>query len=181
MAHALQTSLKLCGISVLPLSCDDYYWPHWLPDSLYGYDTPAGIDAGALLAELEQLCRQDADSMRRYDMISHMAWREPLNQAYDLIVLEGAFGPQVLLGQPLLRSLVYMDLALPMRLWRRQRRDRRERGHSLSYVIRQTFLETLPGERDFIRPLKQKADLVIQNSPAGLATLKKHARSLVAL
>jgi len=180
MARALQTSLELDGVRVLALSCDDYYWPHWTPDSLYGYDTPAGIDAEALLAELELLCRQTANSLRRYDMVSHRVWREPFQQDYDLIVLEGAFGPQALLGQPLLRSMVYVELALPLRLWRRQRRDRRERGHSLSYVIRQTVLETLPGERDFIRPLRQKADLVIQNSPSGLATLTQHARSLVA-
>ena len=75
---------------------------------------------------------------------------------------------------------MYLELALPLRLWRRQRRDRRERGHSLSYVIRQTVFETLPGERDFIHPLKQRADLVIQNSPSGLATLTQQARSLVA-
>ena len=180
MARALQTSLELDGIRVLPLSCDDYYWPEWTPDALYGYDTPAGIDAEALLAELEQLCRQTANSLRRYDMVSHRVWQEPFKQDYDLIVLEGAFGPQALLGKPLLRSMVYLELALPLRLWRRQRRDRRERGHSLSYVIRQTVLETLPGERDFIRPLRQKADLVIQNTPSGLATLTQHARSLVA-
>ena len=180
MARALQTSLELDGIRVLPLSCDDYYWPNWTPDALYGYDTPAGIDAEALLAELEQLCRQTANSLRRYDMVSHTIWREPFKQDYDLIVLEGAFGPQALLSEPLLRSMVYLELALPLRLWRRQRRDRRERGHSLVYVIRQTVLETLPGERDFIRPLRQKADLVIQNSPSGLATLTRHARSLVA-
>jgi len=180
MARALQTSLELDGIRVLPLSCDDYYWPNWTPDSLYGYDTPAGIDAEGLLAELELLCSNNANSLRRYDMVSHRVWREPFKQDYDLIVLEGAFGPQALLGQPLLRSMVYLELALPLRLWRRQRRDRRERGHSLIYVIRQTVLETLPGERDFIRPLRQKAGLVIQNSPSGLATLTRHARSLVA-
>ena len=48
MARALQTSLELDGIRVLPLSCDDYYWPDWTPDALYGYATPAGIDSVAL-------------------------------------------------------------------------------------------------------------------------------------
>ena len=96
MARALQTSLELDGIRVLPLSCDDYYWPDWTPDALYGYDTPAGIDAEALLAELELLCSNNANSLRRYDMVSHTVWREPFKQDYDLIVLEGAFGPQAL-------------------------------------------------------------------------------------
>jgi uridine kinase len=75
--------------------------------------------------------------------------------------------------------MVYLELTMPLRLWRRLLRDRRERGHSLAYVIRQTVLETLPGEREFILPLKPQADLVIQNSTAGLATLTEHARSLL--
>ena len=94
MTRALQDLLESDGIRVLPLSCDDYYWHEWTPDAVYGYDTPAGIDAEALLADLEQLCRGDATSLRRYDMVSHQARHEPLIQAYDLIVLEGAFGPQ---------------------------------------------------------------------------------------
>ena len=179
ITRTLQDRLERDGIRVLPLSCDDYYWHEWSPDAVYGYDTPAGIDAETLLVDLEKLCRGNATSLRRYDMVSHRARRDPLNQAYDLLVLEGAFGPQLLLGEPLLRSLVYLELTMPLRLWRRLRRDRRERGHSLTYVIRQTVLETLPGEREFIRPLKQKADLVIQNSTEGLATLTQHARSLV--
>lgn len=179
MTRALQDLLESDGIRLLPLSCDDYYWHEWTPDAVYGYDTPAGIDAEALLADLEQLCRGDATSLRRYDMVSHQARHEPLIQAYDLIVLEGAFGPQLLLEEPLLRSMVYLELTMPLRLWRRLLRDRRERGHSLAYVIRQTVLETLPGEREFILPLKPQADLVIQNSTAGLATLTEHARSLL--
>ena len=87
MARALQTSLDRDGIRVLPLSCDDYYWAEWTPDSVYGYDTPAGIDSVALLEELGQICRQHANSLRRYDMVSHKVWRESCTHDYDLVVL----------------------------------------------------------------------------------------------
>ncbi|UPM50500.1 nucleoside kinase [Synechococcus sp. A10-1-5-1] len=180
IVRALQTALSAQGVRALQLSCDDYYWPNWTPDPVYGYDTPAGIDTTTLLQELNQICRREADTLRRYDMVSHRTWREPLDQVYELVVLEGAFGPQVLLNQPLLQSLVYLELGLPVRLWRRLWRDLNERGHSLSFALRQTVFETLPGERQFIDPLKQEADLIVENSPNGLARLTRHAQSLLA-
>lgn len=179
VAQFLKSALSAQGVSTLVVSCDDYYWPHLTPETRYGYDTPACIDTESLRLELDQICRHQARTLRRYDMVSHALTRSPLTDSYDLVVLEGSFGPQALLGEDLLHSLVYLELGIAKRLWRRLWRDLRERQHSLSYFLMQTLLQTLPGEHRFVRPLRSQANLIIQNSPAGLASLTDHALSLL--
>ena len=65
-------------------------------------------------------------------------------------------------------GVVYLEESVPRRLWRRLRRDVRDRHRSPRYVIRQMFREMLPGERQFIQPLKQCAGIVIRDQASGL-------------
>ena len=64
--------------------------------------------------------------------------------------------------------VVYLEETFPWRLWRRLRRDVRDRHRSPRYVVRQMLLEMLPGERQFIEPLKLNASVVIRNHTKGL-------------
>ena len=90
------------------------------------------------------------------------------DSSYDLILLEGAYGPQLVLSSIPPDVLVYIQELLPLRLWRRLCRDVRYRRRSVAYVIRQMLMEMLPGERLFIHPLRNQASLVIRNQPSAV-------------
>ena len=173
-AAALDARLAARGIAALRIACDDYYRSDWTPHSLFGYDTVEAVDSEALVDDLLKAVRGQATSLRRYDMRTRRVDRRPVTEPYDLIVLEGSYGPQILLGNCALASLVYLDESLPLRLYRRLRRDVSERSRPPRYVIRQMLREMLPGERAFIRPLREQADLVVRDQARGLEALLVH-------
>ena len=47
----------------------------------------------------------------------------------------------------------------------------RKRHRSPRYVIRQMLREMLPGERRFIRPLREHADLVVRDPQHGITAV----------
>ena len=79
----------------------------------------------------------------------------PLNQPYDLILVEGSYGPQLLLEAVPISLVVYIETPVVQRLIRRLWRDVRDRHRPALYVIRQMLREMLPAERRFIYPLKR--------------------------
>ena len=87
------------------------------------------------------------------------------------MILEGAFGPQVLMERMPPDLLVYVDTSLTLRILRRLRRDTRERNRSIVSILNQTWNNMIPGERDFIQPLKQHADVIIRNPIKDLKTV----------
>ena len=94
--------------------------------------------------------------------------RRSITTPYDVILLEGAYGPQHLVNDFPFFLVMYLEESVPRRLWRRLRRDVRDRHRSPRYVIRQMLREMLPGERHFIEPLKQNASVVIRDQSKGL-------------
>ena len=170
-AVALEERLAAKDMVVLRIACDDYYRSDWTPHPLFGYDTVEAVDSEALVEDLLKAKRREASSLRRYDMRTRRVDRRPVEASYDLIILEGSYGPQLLMGRCSLDSLVYLDELLPLRLYRRLRRDVRERQRPPRYVIRQMFREMLPGEREFIHPLRKQADLVVRDQARGLEFL----------
>ena len=170
-AVALQQRLAARGIAVLQIACDDYYRSDWTPHPLFGYDTVEAVDSDALRHDLVLASKHQATSLRLYDMRSRRVDRRPIASSYDLILLEGSYGPQELLGGFPLASLVYLEESLPLRLYRRLRRDVRDRHRPPHYVIRQMVREMLPGERAFIRPLRVRADLVVRDQARGINAL----------
>jgi len=85
-----------------------------------------------------------------------------LQQPYDLVLVEGSYGPQHLLEAVPISLVVYVETPLLQRLIKRLWRDVRDRQRPASYVIRQMLREMLPGERRFIHPLKRRADFVVR-------------------
>jgi uridine kinase len=90
-----------------------------------------------------------------------------LSDGYDLIVVEGAYGPQAILPRVLIDVVVYLETPFWQRIWRRLRRDVRERGRSPISVLYQTFWQMLPGERRFIVPLRKQAHVVVRDPVEG--------------
>lgn len=172
LVAALQQRLSSEGRLVLRLSCDDYYRKDWIPDPRYGYDTVEAIETPALLDELERLRQRRCVDRRAYDMRLRRVSRQPVPQTYDVIVLEGAYGPQALVEPRVVSALVYLDANVLLRLIRRLRRDVIQRRRPLGYVIRQMLTEMLPGEQRFIAPLRASADLVIRDQRSGVIALQ---------
>ena len=160
-AH-LAEQLRGRGRRPLLIACDDYYRSGWLPSSRYGFDTVDAIDVDQLRMQLSAVRFRQLSSLRSYDMRSRKVGSRPLNQPYDLVLVEGSYGPQHLLETVPISLVVYIETPLLQRLVRRLWRDVRERQRSVLYVIRQMLGEMLPGERRFIQPLKKRADVIVR-------------------
>ena len=165
---ALADRLRELGHRPLKIACDDYYRSDWSPHSRFGFDTVDAIDAEALLCELRDARCRGLSKLRTYDMRNRCVGARRIDSFYDLILLEGAYGPQLVLSSIPPDLLVYIQEFLPLRLWRRLCRDVRYRRRSVAYVIRQMLMEMLPGERLFIHPLRNQATLVIRNQPSAV-------------
>ena len=181
--NGLVRQLESIGLTVLSLHCDNYYRSQYKPDPIAGFDTINAIDTEALLADLQAARERTLTHLRRYDMSSRVVVYRPIGESclttgYDLIVVEGAYGPQAILPRVLIDVVVYLETPLWRRIWRRLCRDVRERGRSPISVLHQTFWQMLPGERRFIVPLRQQAHVVVRDPVEGcravLARITSH-------
>ena len=170
-AAGLDAQLRAVGRQPLQIACDDYYRSGWTPHPKFGYDTVDAIDGDQLRSELLSARSRRLSGLRTYDMRRRCVGSRPVDTAYDVILLEGAYGPQLLLSSVPLAVLVYVEDPLLRRLWRRLLRDVRERQRAPFYVIRQMFQEMLPGERAFILPLRQAATVIIRDQTSGVAAV----------
>ena len=178
-SEELRKSLSQRDIPAVVIGSDDYYREQWTPDSIYGFDTVDAIDRDALVEDVQALLERRLQQRRRYDMRTRKINWESLNQTWDVVLLEGAFGPQLLMDQLHPDLLIYVDASLPIRMIRRLRRDVRERQRTILSVLRQTVMQMLPGERRFIHPLRHSADLVIRDLPTGLPLALKRIEGLI--
>ena len=163
----LAEALRAIGLDVLVICCDDYYRHHWRPHPRFGFDTAAAIDIDALRAELDEVRHHAATNLRTYDMGTRDVARKPLNQSYRLVLLEGAYGPQDLLDDGSITAMFYLEAPLLLRMIRRLRRDRQERGRKPIQIIQHMVMHMIPGEWSFIRPLRSVSALVITNPRQG--------------
>ena len=162
LAARLAEQLRARGRHPLLISCDDYYRCGWSPHSRYGFDTVDAIDSDQLRLQLSAVRYRQLNALRSYDMRSRKVSSRLLLQPYDLVLVEGSYGPQHLLEAVPISLVVYIETPLLQRLIKRLWRDVRDRQRPASYVIRQMLREMLPGERRFIHPLKRRADLVVR-------------------
>ena len=181
--NGLVRQLESIGLTTLSLHCDNYYRSRYKPDPIAGFDTINAIDTEALLADLQAGREGTLTHLRHYDMSSRVVVYRPIGEScltagYDLIVVEGAYGPQAILPRVLIDVVVYLETPLWRRIWRRLCRDVRERGRSPISVLHQTFWQMLPGERRFIVPLRQQAHVVVRDPVEGcravLARITSH-------
>ena len=167
----LAEALVQMGHQPVVIASDDYYRKDWVPDPHFGYDTIAAIDTETLISELEGLSQGNLQQRRQYDMgTKAVSWTD-VSPGWDLVILEGAFGPQVLMERMPPDLLVYIETSITLRILRRLRRDTRERNRSILSILDQTWNNMIPGERYFIQPLKQQADVIIHNPKKGLKTV----------
>ena len=164
---ALAEALGALEIESLVICCDNYYRQHGQPHPRFGFDTAEAIEVNALRAELNQVTHHAASSLRTYDMHTRDIARKSLKQSYELVLLEGAYGPQELLNDDSITALFYLEAPLLLRMVRRLRRDQQERGRHPIQIIQHMLMHMIPGEWTFIRPLRSVSKLVITNPRRG--------------
>lgn len=172
LANELALELEAIGLSALLLHCDNYYRSPYQPDPIAGFDTINAIDIDALLVDVRAARNRTLTRLRQYDMESRAIDYRPIDEkvlsdGYDLIVVEGAYGPQAILPNVVIDVVVYVETPLWRRIWRRLPRDVRERGRSPLSVLNQMIWQMLPGERRFIVPLRQQAHVVVRDPVEG--------------
>ena len=115
--NGLVRQLESIGLTVLSLHCDNYYRSRYKPDPIAGFDTINAIDTEALLVDLRAAREGTLTHLRQYDMSSRVVVYRPIGEScltagYDLIVVEGAYGPQAILPRVLIDVVVYLETPL---------------------------------------------------------------------
>lgn len=151
---------------VLIMTQDSYYKEHKEMTKeerdQINFDHPDAFDTKLLVAQLKQLLNGQAIEMPIYDFPTHLRSDKTIHvEPADIIILEGI----LVLADERLRDLmsikVYVDTDDDIRLIRREKRDMKERGYDLDYIISQYLTTVKPMYNQFIDPSKRYADIIV--------------------
>lgn len=151
---------------VLIMTQDSYYKDHKEMTKeerdQINFDHPDAFDTKLLVAQLKQLLNGQAIEMPIYDFPTHLRSDKAIHvEPADIIILEGI----LVLADERLRDLmsikVYVDTDDDIRLIRREKRDMKERGYDLDYIISQYLTTVKPMYNQFIDPSKRYADIIV--------------------
>lgn len=155
------------GISCSRISTDSFYrdLSHISLEERTGinYDAPASIDTGAFIDTIQKLRMNQTVEIPVYDFSVHnrTGGTETI-LPHDIILVEGIFSfsfDEVLDAYSI---LVYVDLDPDLRLIRRVKRDRSERGRSIESIFSQYLNTVRPTQEEYVRRDKSKADILLQ-------------------
>ncbi|GAB4241957.1 MAG: uridine kinase [Acidobacteriota bacterium] len=126
------------------------------------FDHPDQIEWPLLIATVRQLRSGKSARVPVYDFSTHTRTSErELHPVSRLLVVEGT----LVLTVPELRAPatlgVFLDAPEWLRLLRRLRRDRRERGRSPAGILQQYLRTVRPMHREWVQPSRRFADLVL--------------------
>lgn len=145
----------------------DWYYrdhSHMTPEELEGvnFDHPESLESSLLVEHLRLLKAGHAVEAPQYDFSRHArkAETQPVHPL-PVIVVEGI----LLFAVPELREMldlkVFVDTDADIRVFRRIRRDLRERGRDFESVRRQYYETVRPMHMEFVEPSKRWADLIV--------------------
>ena len=115
-AAQLAVQLRARGRQPLLIACDDYYRSGWSPDSRYGFDTVDAIDVEQLRLQLTAARYRQLDSLRHYNMRTREVGVRSFEPGYDLILIEGSYGPNSA-GSRTFIAGVYIETLVVQRLF----------------------------------------------------------------
>jgi uridine kinase len=175
------------GRDVTCLSQDDYYRPreHQLVDKNgeYNFDRPESIDYEHFAADLKTLSAGKAIEKEEYTF--NNPDKKPkliVRKAAPVILVEGIFIFHYQKIRELIDLKVFIDAKEHIKLKRRLKRDREERGYDANDVLYKYENHIMPSYQKYIYPYKEGADLVIPNNTdfdQALAVLKAFIQSKI--
>ena len=164
------------------VSQDNYYRPkdQQLRDEngQINFDLPTSIDRAAFHADMQCLMRGESIRIKEYTF--NNASREPREiemQPAPLLIMEGLFIFHYTEIREALDLKVYIDARDEVKLERRLKRDRDERGYEHDVVLYQWNNHVMPSYMQFLRPYRDEADVIVTNNISydrGLDVLKNH-------
>ena len=160
---------RLPSDKVCLVSQDNYYRPRHLQPTddsgVQNFDTPNSIDFEQYAKDLRTL--QSGNTVERSEYTFNNPNIEPkllqLTPA-PILIVEGLFVfylPQI---SELLDFKVFIDAQEHIKLSRRIKRDREERGYDLEDVLYRYERHVAPSYNRYIEPFKHDADVVIPNN-----------------
>lgn len=173
--------------SVELLSQDNYYRDRdeQQPDEngILNFDLPASLHLDEFLADVQQLCAGKEVQRKEYTFNNELIQAKDLTfYPRPIIILEGLF----VMHDPALEALIDLKVFLyapeTTAFSRRIRRDKIERNYPLEDVLYRYEKHVIPSYEKYIRPLHQKADIVVNNQPnfdRGLAVLVGFLKEVV--
>jgi len=176
----LKENLPLGSVSII--SQDNYYKPQdqqQLDDNgEVNYDLPTSIDKNAFLADLKALLSGSPINITEYcfNKEGSVPQHISVNPA-KILVVEGLFVfhyPEI---RNLLNLRVYLDVREEIKLERRIKRDRDERGYPEAVVRYQWENHVVPSYKKFLKPYRDDSHIIVTNNitfDKGLAVLTDH-------
>ena len=164
VAHEIVRSLKPASATVIDM--DAYYrdFAHLPAERLknVNWDHPDALDLDLLASDLDRLANGQPIAKPCYDYTTHR--RRPSTEPiapHPVIVAEGI----LLFVDPRVRAAcdikVFVDADADLRLIRRIRRDREERGREYEDILDQYLTTVRPMHLEFVEPSKRHADVII--------------------
>jgi uridine kinase len=169
------------------VSQDNYYRPkdQQLRDEngQINFDLPTSIDRQAFHADMQRLMRGESIRIKEYTF--NNASREALEvemHPAPILVMEGLFIFHYAEIRDELDLKVYIDARDEIKLERRLKRDRDERGYEHDVVLYQWNNHVMPSYMQFLRPYRDEADIIVTNNSSydlGLDVLKNHLAMVI--
>lgn len=169
------------------VSQDNYYRPkdQQLRDEngQINFDLPTSIDRAVFHADMQRLMRGESIRIKEYTFNNaSLEPREIEMQPAPLLIMEGLFIFHYTEIREALDLKVYIDARDEVKLERRLKRDRDERGYEHDVVLYQWNNHVMPSYMQFLRPYRDEADIIVTNNSSydrGLEVLKNHLLSLI--
>lgn len=170
--------------SVSIISQDNYYKPQEQQqldeNGEVNYDLPTSIDKEAFSKDLNSLLRNSPITITEYCFNKEGAVPQQIKvKPAKILVVEGLF----VFHYPEIRKLidlrVYLDVREDIKLERRIKRDRDERGYPESVVRYQWENHVVPSYKKFLKPYRDDSHIIVTNNitfDKGLAVLTDHLR-----
>lgn len=168
--------------SVSIISQDNYYRPQAEQEldenGKVNYDLPTSINMEAFFADLKQLLAGNSITITEYCFNKEGA--EPKKIVVEpapILIVEGLFVfhyPEI---RHLINLRVYLDVREEIKLQRRIKRDRDERGYPEAIVRYQWKHHVMPSYKKFLKPYRDDSHIIITNNitfDKGLAVLTDH-------
>ncbi|TNF25970.1 MAG: uridine-cytidine kinase [Bacteroidetes bacterium] len=176
----LKDNLPAGSVSII--SQDNYYKPKDQQqideNGQVNYDLPTSIDKDAFFRDIQTLLSGKSITFQEYTF--NNSDRKPVLKTIDpapILVVEGLFVfhyPEV---RHLIDLRVYLDVREDIKLQRRIKRDRDERGYPEAVVRYQWEHHVLPSYKKFLKPYRDDSHIIITNNitfDKGLAVLTDH-------
>ncbi|MEQ8303263.1 MAG: uridine kinase [Cyclobacteriaceae bacterium] len=155
---------ELCIISM-----DHYYKPRdeqpLDSSGVKNFDLPESIDRDQLLQDLRKLMQGEVVLKSEYTYNNPLVSPKQLEfKTAPVLIVEGLFVQYFEEVNELLDLSIFVEAKDHLKLGRRIRRDKIERGYDLEDVLYRYEHHAMPVYEKYIAPLKHSADLIIPNN-----------------